>query len=261
MMSFNTVFRRVEIKYLIPEDKVPAFRAAMAPYMQLDEYGLTTIQNIYFDTADNTLISRSLDKPGYKEKLRLRSYGIPGNESTVFVELKKKVDGVVYKRRAAMSLAEANAFLLEGRMPEENSQIIRELAYFRSFYRPVPRLFIAYDREAFFGKQDPGLRMTLDRNIRYREDLLDLTKGDEGRALDENGGCLLEIKCNGAMPLYMTRVLTALRIFPVSFSKYGRIYTVMNHREAHPAEVQSPAGAAQSQPVRAGRRLFTGAMI
>lgn len=260
-MAFNTVFKRVEVKYLIPADKAAAFRAAMDPYMQLDEYGLTTIQNIYFDTEDNTLIRRSLDKPSYKEKLRLRSYGVPGNDSTVFVEIKKKVGGVVYKRRAAMSLAEANDFLLKGRMPQADSQIIRELAYFRSFYKPVPRLFIAYDREAFYGKQDPALRMTLDRNIRFRDEDMDLTKGSAGTLLDEEGGILLEIKCNGALPLYVTRILTALRIFPVSFSKYGRIYTVMNQKNAQPARIEQPAVETEKQPVRAGGRILTGVMV
>ena len=213
--KINTVFKRVEVKYRIPEDKIRAFRDAIRPYMQLDAYGLTTIMNIYYDTDENLLISRSLDKPKYKEKLRLRTYGIPDAGSTSFVELKKKVGGIVYKRREVMPLREAEMFLNNG---------MRQ-------YHPLPKMFIAYDREAYYGLLDENFRLTLDKNIRYREDHLSLRYGDSGELLDPDGGYLLEIKVNGAMPLYMVRILTELKIYPVSFSKYGMIYSKINHRE------------------------------
>ena len=132
--KINTVFKRVEVKYRIPEDKIRAFRDAIRPYMQLDAYGLTTIMNIYYDTDGNLLISRSLDKPKYKEKLRLRTYGIPDAGSTSFVELKKKVGGIVYKRREVMPLREAEMFLNNGIRPEHTSQITREIDWFRRQY-------------------------------------------------------------------------------------------------------------------------------
>ncbi len=229
--DYNTVFERVEVKYWIPNEKYEAFRRAAEQYMQLDEYGLTTICNIYYDTENNDLVSRSLKKPVYKEKLRLRSYGIPANDTIVFAEIKKKFDGVVYKRRAALPLVRAEAFLNSGIRPEEDSQIIREIAYFRDFYKPKARLFLAYDREAFFGKYDPELRFTIDRNIRYRENDLFLSKGDSGTCLYPEGGYLLEIKVQDALPLYLTHILTEFRIFPVSFSKYGQIYSVNSTRE------------------------------
>ena len=122
MAGFNTVFKRVEVKYFIPKEKIDAFKRAVDPYMQLDDYGLTTIMNIYYDNEENDLLVRSLAKPKYKEKLRLRTYGIPGKDSTAFIELKKKADGIVYKRRAAMKLSEAERFLNEGIAPEEKTQ-------------------------------------------------------------------------------------------------------------------------------------------
>ena len=229
--KINTVFKRVEVKYRIPEDKIRAFRDAIRPYMQLDAYGLTTIMNIYYDTDGNLLISRSLDKPKYKEKLRLRTYGIPDAGSTSFVELKKKVGGIVYKRREVMPLREAEMFLNNGIRPEHTSQITREIDWFRRQYHPLPKMFIAYDREAYYGLLDENFRLTLDKNIRYREDRLSLRYGDSGELLDPDGGYLLEIKVNGAMPLFMVRILTELKIYPVSFSKYGMIYSKINHRE------------------------------
>lgn len=224
--EINFVFQRIEAKYVIPKAKYPAFRSEMGAHMQLDEYGLTTICNLYYDTPTYDLISRSLEKPSYKEKLRLRSYGVPDRDTDVFPELKKKVGGIVYKRRTQMKLSEAEAFLNEGTAPKDDSQINREIAYFLKFYHPVPAMVLCYDREAFFGKEDPSLRMTIDRSIRYREEDFDLSHGDHGKMIDPEGDFLLEIKVGGAMPVWMAQLFSKYGIFPVSFSKYGRIYSL-----------------------------------
>jgi len=223
--DLNFIFQRTEVKYRIPAEKYPAFRREMEKYMQPDDYGLSLISSIYYDTDNSDLAVRSLEKPPYKEKLRLRAYGIPGRESTVFPEIKKKVRGVVYKRRAAMKLREAEAFLNAGIMPAVDSQIIRELKYFRDFYQLSPALLLAYDREAFFGRNDSQLRMTVDCNIRYRDYDLRLDHGPYGKQLDLGGDSLLEIKANGAMPLPVVHILDKYHIYPSSFSKYGSIYS------------------------------------
>ena len=227
---YSFTFQRTEVKYRIPADRYEEFRKEMDPYIGLDSYGLSTICNIYYDTADRKLITRSLAKPAYKEKLRLRSYGIPKADSTVFPELKKKVEGVVYKRRCAMTLQEAEAFLNRREMPSENGQVQKELAYARDFYGLRPALFLAYDREAFVGRQDPEMRMTIDRRIRFREDHLSLSEGDGGEELDLNGDYLLEVKVNGALPLPIVRIFNRLGIYPASFSKYGAVYTELMGR-------------------------------
>ena len=249
-------FKRTEVKYRIPKDVYPVFMQAMEPWIVLDEYGLSTICNIYYDTDGADLISRSLSKPAYKEKLRMRSYGVPGKDSTVYCEIKKKYDGVVYKRRAALPCAEAEAFLNDGRTPKEDSQIIRELAYVRDFYKPQPALFLAYDREAFMGRHDPSMRMTIDRNIRYRTDHLSLTDGDAGKRLDVNGDYLLEVKVNGALPLEIVKIMNDLKIYPASFSKYGAIYQEMNSNAKPAAAVQAGRRAAKAASAQrtAGRR-------
>ena len=89
-MAFTYIFRRVEKKYMLTREQYEYLIKAIAPYMAPDRYGETEIRNIYFDNDDDELIETSLLKPEYKEKLRLRSYGVPDMDSTVFFEIKKK---------------------------------------------------------------------------------------------------------------------------------------------------------------------------
>lgn len=252
-MADHFIFKRIEKKYLLDEEKYEQLLQRMEPYMQLDEYGLHTICNIYYDTDRFDLIRASIEKPPYKEKLRLRSYGIPNADSKVFLEIKKKCKGVVYKRRISMTLEEAKAYLEEGKPLSSDGQIEREIDYFIRFYKPKPKMYIAYDREAYFGKQDASIRMTFDKNIRSREEDLFLEQGDAGKLLLERGQRLLEIKVGGAFPLWMARTLSELEIYPVSFSKYGNIYKknmerLMPVHTKEEAEVSKNAGRQQGYP-------------
>jgi len=195
-------------------------------YIKSDKYGVTSICNVYFDTEDSELIRTSIEKPLYKEKLRLRSYGTPTSEdSKVFLEIKKKYDGVVYKRRVSMSLKESEKYLNNGIKPEcENGQIIREIDYIIEHYNLKPKLFLAYDRIAYNGIEDTALRITFDTNIRSRENDLSLMAGSYGDNLIDGDTYLMEIKANGGMPLWLVDLLSTLEIYPLSFSKYGNIY-------------------------------------
>ena len=224
MKQFKNVFKRVEKKYLLSEETYHQLLNSLESYMNVDEYGLHTICNIYYDTNQYDLIRHSIEKPPYKEKLRIRSYGIPTEESTVFVEIKKKFKGVVYKRRISMPLKKATLFLNHGIAPKENSQIVNEIKYFIQLYHPVPKQYIAYDRIALYGKEDPELRITFDSNIRGRKEDLDLECGDDGEPLLSPGERLMEIKIAGAMPIWLAHLLSELEIYPTSFSKYGNIY-------------------------------------
>lgn len=218
------VFQRIEKKYLLDSVQYEKLLKAIEPYMAVDEYGLSAICNIYFDTENDELIRTSIEKPPYKEKLRLRSYGVPGPEDKVYLEIKKKYDAIVYKRRISLTLKEAEDYLLRGIRPSKDSQILREIDYFIRFYQPLPRLYLAYDRTAYFGLEDKDFRMTFDSNIRSRRDDLFLEHGDYGAPLYEKEYYLLEIKAAGAYPLWLAGALSELEIFPVSFSKYGTIY-------------------------------------
>ena len=219
-------FERIEKKFMMDQAQYEAFTNAVAEELAVDEYGLHTICNIYYDTEHDDLISRSIEKTVYKEKLRLRSYGVPRSGSPVFLEIKKKYDGIVYKRRVQMTLNDANRYLKTGLRPEGESgqQIMKEIDYFVHYYKPQPKQFIAYDRIAMYGLHDDQLRLTIDQNIRERRDDLFLEHGSYGRRILPENTYLMEIKVPGAMPVWLARILSELEIRPVSFSKYGVAY-------------------------------------
>ena len=224
MTQYQDVFKRYEKKYLLNQGQHQALMERLKGSMTEDLYGLHTICNLYFDTHSYELIRASIEKPVYKEKFRLRSYGVPKTNSTVFLELKKKFKGEVYKRRASLTLEKSRHYLLQGEYPESSGQILQEIDWFLKMYQPVPKVFIAYDRLALYGNEDADLRITFDRNIRWRQSQLDLAKGDWGNPLLKSGNVLMEIKIPGTMPLWLSRILSNLEIFPTSFSKYGTCY-------------------------------------
>jgi len=229
----NNTFQRCEIKYLLHETAFQNLTAVLAGYMEADGNcsadSTYHIYNIYFDTENDDIIRRSLAKPYYKEKLRLRSYTIPHSESDrVFLELKKKIGGVVCKRRAEMRLDEANRFVATGQAPAGagylDRQVISEIAYFLRCYPVAPRVAINYQRMAFYGREDRDLRITFDTNIRTRRHSLALVQGGGGRDLLEECPYLMEIKTVGALPLWLARVLSTNGVYRTSFSKYGTEY-------------------------------------
>lgn len=221
-------FKRTELKYLLTNAQHERLMACMKGRMRGDEWGPSTIWNVYFDTPTNLLARRSLEHPPYKEKLRLRRYGSPAtcDSDEVFVELKKKCEGVVYKRRVQMDLRQARELLAGEGHP--SGQIEREIDFTARRYGGLaPRMDVVYEREAFFAADDPDFRMTFDSCVRCSWDV-----GQPGRPRTWNTilpkGCwLLEVKSPGAMPLWLADFLTAEHIFKTSFSKYGRGYELM----------------------------------
>ena len=218
------IFKRIEKKYLLSKQQYEAVKAGIAAHMQADRFSNYSISNIYFDTEDYRMISESLEQPAYKEKIRLRSYGTAKEDQQVFLELKKKYDGVVYKRRILLPLKEARAYLLHGVHPGTDSQIFREIDYAMRFYKPAPAVHLSYDREAFAGIEDPELRLTFDSNIRGRQYLMDLKYLGFGDPVLPDGKILMEVKIPGVMPLWMSRLFSENRVYPESFSKYGKYY-------------------------------------
>lgn len=227
-MAYQSVFSRYELKYLLTPAQKKQVLMAMMPYMKLDDYGRTTIRNIYYDTPNYRLVRQSLERPAYKEKLRIRSYSQADPFSPVFVELKKKYDGVVYKRRIALPEKEAMAWC-GGCMPcLRQEQIIREIDYFREFYtRLEPKVFLSYEREAYYALDGSDFRVTFDESILSRQRNLSLCDGVWGTPLLRAGQTLMEIKCSGGIPLWMTAVLSEQRIYKASYSKYGTAYQNM----------------------------------
>ncbi len=225
-MSNQMIFKRYELKYILTTEQKRQVLAAMEAHMQQDAYGRDTIRNIYFDTDDYRLIRHSMEKPVYKEKLRFRSYRQVAPNGDVYVELKKKYKGVVYKRRLVVPQKEALDCITKGISFPANTQISREIDYFCSFYKDLkPQVFLSYEREAYFALDGSDFRVTFDENILYRQEKLNLSEAPYGRPLLLEGMTLMEIKTPGAIPLWMTKGLTEAGIYKTSFSKYGAAYT------------------------------------
>lgn len=223
------VFNRYEHKYLMDRATFEKVLEIMDRHMTLDKYNKDhkpyTIANIYYDTPDDYLIRRSLSKPVYKEKLRLRAYGVPNADTKVFFEIKKKFSGIVNKRRSVLKLSEAQSLIRTGKLPDikdyMNGQVLNEIAYFMSHYELMPKVYLAYDRIAYFEQGNPDLRISFDMNIRTRRYNVALEKGDYGEQLLDRDTYLMEIKTSLAKPLWLTNMLTELNIKRQSFSKYG----------------------------------------
>lgn len=219
------VFERYEKKYMLGPELFQTVQKALEGYMQLDEYGLSTICSVYFDNDNFDLIRRSIDKPVYKEKLRLRCYGkTVGDDDKVFIEIKRKYNGVVFKRRISARYKPAREYLFEGGPCPQDSQIAREIDWFIDFYKPRPATLVCYDRLAYYGLEDHDFRVTFDLNVRCRSDRLTLHEGDDGTRIIPEGYAIMEIKTTGAIPLWLCRVLSENKIYPTSFSKYGTYY-------------------------------------
>ena len=192
--------------------------------MEADQYGKTSIASLYYDTPTYRLIRASLEKPLFKEKLRLRSYGLASEHSTVYLELKRKAEGIVYKRRVQTTTQQAAAFFSGAEALCAPGQISREITRFRDYYGTLrPACLIIYDRTVYL---EPGgdLRLTIDRNPRYRMEHLSLTHSMEGTSLLPPGCSILELKVQNAMPLWLARALSDAHIYKTSFSKYGEAY-------------------------------------
>lgn len=232
-MAYQAVFKRYEIKYLLTKRQRDAVLEAMLPYMKLDGFGHTTIRNIYFDTDNYRLARHSIEKPVYKEKLRIRSYKQPEAQDQVFVELKKKYEEVVYKRRESLSWLETLEWIAKGTPFPKAAQIGNEIDYFFRFYETLkPKVFLSYEREAFYSLDGSDFRVTFDENIFARQEELSLSGGVWGERLIDEGYVLMELKTPGAIPLWMTKELTREKIFKTSFSKYGMAYKKLRNSKA-----------------------------
>lgn len=244
MATAGDTFQRKETKYLISHEQCAAIKAGLSEHMCLDDYGKTRIDSLYLDTSDHALISRSLEKPLYKEKLRIRSYGAYSKAETVYVEIKKKYKGIVYKRRVRMSPEGINAYLagtsyedaqraypIDGDPSKDlmpgKIQIAREIdAFFMRHAGLEPAMMISCMREAWcpIDDQDTNCvdRVTFDEDISY-VDLFEKSSVKR-RAVTSSDLLVMEIKCAGGYPVWLCDLLSECGAYPRSFSKYGNAY-------------------------------------
>jgi hypothetical protein len=248
--------QRIEEKFLLDPAAYQRLMQALAPHLVPDAYPKSDIKNVYYDTPSFELIRHSIAKPVFKEKLRLRSYGEPCASNPAFIELKRKCKGVVYKRRVAMPVLEAEAFLAAA--AEKNHELAasiaagaagagaganaagagaganaagaamgqteREIFYMASRYDVAPRVALNYRREAFAGAHDASLRITFDRDLAYQTAEPTLRATTWGAPAFVEPRIIMEIKCTQALPLWLARLLSTQAVFPRSFSKYGFVY-------------------------------------
>ena len=224
MEETKLTFKRYEKKYLLSREQYEKLFRELQDHIVPDAYHRSTVCSIYYDTDDYELIRRSIEAPVYKEKLRLRSYNVPDENGTVFIELKKKFKGMVYKRRVAMGAKAAMDYLAGRATAPERSQMTKEVDWFLSQNAVKPKVFIACDRSAWVDRDNSELRITFDENLRWRTEDLDLTHGSRGEDLLEEGSVLMEIKIPGTTPLWLAHLLSDQTLFPTSFSKYGTCY-------------------------------------
>ncbi len=227
-MGNDWTAKRYEKKYIVTTLQYMKLKELLKDITRADKHGNKTICNIYFDTPDFKLVRKSLEKPVYKEKFRIRSYGIADDNSEVFAEIKKKYDGVVYKRRVSFKHNEMfglNINQLKEISTETESQILSEIDSMFNLYDGLqPKMFICYDREALFTTDESGIRLTFDKNIMYRTEDLVLDKHTRGHRVLDRDKYILEVKTGAAMPIWLAEALNTLKIYPASFSKYGVAY-------------------------------------
>lgn len=225
MAKIQYSFKRFEKKFLLSKEQFEKLLPCLREWVSEDEYGKHTVGNIYFDTDTYELIRASIEKPPYKEKFRLRSYGTPDRDDYIFAEIKKKFDGVVYKRRVAATQEEIHDFLNGSQIIHEDEQIQREIRWFFQTHTITPKVFIAYERIAFVGKGEANLRITFDQNIRWRTEDLDFGFGDMGQPVLSDDRIVMEVKVPQAFPLWLAAMLSKHQIYTTSFSKYGTCYS------------------------------------
>lgn len=231
-MAIST-FKRYEKKYLITGQQLDDILPTLLEYMELDPFCIGgkeyRIYSIYYDTDNHDVIRQNSSKPVYKEKMRIRSYyDLKDPEDKIFMEIKKKSDGQGNKRRIKLKIREIEPFVNDGILPETkdylSAQVAKELAYYLKRNKVHPALYVQYDRLALFGKEDKNFRMTFDRNVRTRRSNFQFGESDEDELLLPGGEYIMEIKILGAMPLWLTRLLSEKGLFSRGFSKYGVRY-------------------------------------
>ena len=228
--NYKENFARIETKYMISGDRYDGLMRSLKHLIKPDVFGDTRIYNIYYDTPDYRLIRRSIEKPVYREKLRLRSYCVPEKNTGCFLEIKKKYEGVVYKRRIKLAYGDAVENLEKGEPfhcmeAPVDTQIENEINSMIAYYKCLqPKMVISYDRLAFVGVKDADFRVTFDKNITWRTSDLDLSAGGYGKNLLDDECRLMEVKCGGSVPLEFAEILSENKIYKTTYSKYGNAY-------------------------------------
>lgn len=222
----QNIFKRVEQKYLLNEKQYLAIKKALKENFQKDKYFESKIYNLYFDNDNDDMMANSLDKPIYKAKIRIRSYQeVKKHNDIVFLEIKKKYKGIVYKRRITLTYKEYQDYINENKLPTHDIQIMKEIDYEIKQYNLKPKIFVAYDRQSYYSKTDTNFRITIDENLRSRFNELSLKDSKKNKIFFQEKTYIMELKSQYGLPLWFTKILSENNIYKKSFSKVGSIYT------------------------------------
>ena len=241
--KFIDTFERKEKKYVLDEKTLAHFMQLVGDKFGDDQYAHSTISSLYYDTPEFSMINRSIEEPLYKEKMRIRCYDDPSDEAGVFVELKKKFKGIVYKRRIRMSIEGAYAYL-EGtpyshasllgsaieslEMDMIKQQNIREIdACLNRHGKLSPAIMVVVERHSIRSTDGSNLRITFDRNARWRAHNLRFDTGFQGTPIFGGGEIIMEVKALGTYPLWLVQALDEIEAYPVSCSKVGLAYKAL----------------------------------
>lgn len=241
--KFIDTFERKEKKYVLDEETLARFMQLVGDRFGDDQYAHSTISSLYYDTPQFSMINRSIEKPLYKEKLRIRCYDVPSDEAGVFVELKKKFKGIVYKRRIRMSIEGGQAYLegtpysaasllgsaLEAKdMDMIKQQNIREIDACLSRHGNIaPAIMIIVERHSIRSNDGSNIRITFDRNARWRAHNLRFDEGFQGTPIFSDDTVIMEVKALGTYPLWLVHALDQVGAYPVSCSKVGLAYKAL----------------------------------
>ncbi|MFV0424994.1 MAG: polyphosphate polymerase domain-containing protein [Bacilli bacterium] len=222
-MKKGQVFNRKEIKYVITKHQKEDLVEYMQNYMVKDKYSDKNIISVYIDTPSKRLIRNSMEKPMYKEKLRIRSYGVANDSSEVFMEIKKKFKGIVYKRRVSMSCDDANCYLKGKNL--DGGQVLKEVDYLKQVYGNLEKsMYMSYYREAYKCLEDEHLRVTFDSDVVARVEDISLTSEIYGHNILDENLVIMEIKTLYGFPEWLNYFLSNNKIYKTPFSKYGKAY-------------------------------------
>ena len=214
-------FERFEQKYLLDQKQFELILNRLKKHVKEDEYPHSRIRSIYYDTDVNELIRRSIEKPEYKEKIRIRSYDEADDDDKIFVEFKKKFNGIVYKRRTKARCGQALKDIYQCEFADK--QVSNEIRYALSHYEHLhPCIFIRCDRASYISKDNPDIRITFDTDMKYRLKNLSLHSSDQDKSLTDK--TIMELKVKDAIPLWLSEILDEAKAYPNGFSKVGNAF-------------------------------------
>lgn len=226
-------FKRKETKYIVDKKTFELLEKELRQYMMADEFATSTITNIYFDNEDFDMIQDSLAKKNGREKIRMRVYdATPSESSQAFLEIKKKENKIGYKYRLTSNPVSVTNYIENGVIDStiKDDKVTSELEMLRERYGTIkPKKYIYYDRVSYKGIEDKKVRLTIDKNLLYRDYDVDAMEGKFGKNLLDPTKVIMEVKVPEERPEWLVALLEKYQIEKQSFSKYGNAYKLAHN--------------------------------